>query len=237
MGDAPKVLVVDDDEFVYLAVSHIFEKIGYEVLSASNGRLALTLAEKHLPRCIFLDIQMPGMDGYEVCSRIRSTPSTAQTPVIFVSAKDVSKGFDQEIAAGGNFFVSKPFMPDDLAVDLYYLNELNFNPTRPEVAKLRVAKPLARKESPPAAKAPAAPPPETTEALSHEESELRQKARGDGLDRDSGEQELRDLRLLMLSNSYRLSGLIRILEAKGIIRKDEVDNVLRSIVDQETAHK
>lgn len=233
-----KVLVVDDDEFVYLAVSTIFEKIGYQVISATHGKEALRLADAEVPRCIFLDIQMPGMNGHEVCAGIRSNPKTQSIPVIFVSAKDVSKGFDEEIAAGGDFFVSKPFMPNDLAVDLYFLNEIEFKPKRPDLAKLRVTKALPKTESsqaPTSSTPQAAPPIDTTakEAAATSLEDIRSRAREE-YKKESGDLgEIKDLRFLMLSTSYRLSALIRILEEKGILREGDVDRTLRSIMQQE----
>lgn len=233
-----KVLVVDDDEFVYLAVSTIFEKIGYQVISATNGKEALRLADAEIPRCIFLDIQMPGMNGHEVCAGIRSNPKTQSIPVIFVSAKDISKGFGEEIAAGGDFFVSKPFMPNDLAVDLYFLNEIDFKPKRPDVAKLRVTKALPKPESSPAPapSAPtAAPPSDTTakEAAATSLEDVRSRAREEYRKEGGDLGEIKDLRFLMLSTSYRLSALIRILEEKGILREGDVERTLRSIMQKE----
>ncbi len=234
-----KVLVVDDDEFVYLAVSTIFEKIGYQVIAATNGKEALRLADAEVPRCIFLDIQMPGMNGHEVCAGIRSNPKTQPIPVIFVSAKDVSKGFDEEIAAGGDFFVSKPFMPNDLAVDLYFLNEIEFKPKRPDLAKLRVTKALPKHDissvSAPIAP-PAAPPADMTlakDAAATSLEDVRSRARDEYKKEGADLGEIKDLRFLMLSTSYRLSALIRILEEKGILREGDVDRTLRSIMQQE----
>lgn len=232
-----RVLVVDDDEFVYLAVSTIFDKIGYQVVSANNGTEALRLVEAETPRCVFLDIQMPGMDGHEVCSNIRANPRTKDIPVIFVSAKDVSMGFDEEIAAGGNFFVAKPFMPNDLAVDLYFLNELNFKPSRPDLSRLRVTRALPQREtaSPAASPSHSAPVADktATEAVATPVEQVRNRAR-DEYQKDGADLgDVKELRLLMLSTSYRLSALIRLLEDKGIIRDGDVERTLRSIMQQE----
>lgn len=246
-----KVLVVDDDKFVYLAVSTIFEKIGYDVLEANNGRDALRLAEEHVPRCIFLDIQMPGMDGYEVCSRIRQNPKTRDVPVIFVSARESTGGFDREVEAGGNFFVPKPFQPNDLGVDLYFLNELDFQPSAQDLPRLRVARKLEDKKPDSTDSSPvdpaSTPAPESSgesggvgeavEEIAGSVEEIKERAKEEYQKEDVDLEAIRELRLLMLGTSYRLAALIRLLEEKGVLRDGEVDQALQSIMNQDHALK
>jgi len=78
----------------------------YTIKAAVNGPMALKIAEKQPPDLILLDIQMPGMDGYEVCRRLKADPATSAIPVIFLTGES---GVESEVAeAGGSDYVTKP---------------------------------------------------------------------------------------------------------------------------------
>ena len=84
----------------------------YTVKAAVNGPMALKIAEKQPPDLILLDIQMPGIDGYEVCRRLKADPATSAIPVIFLTGEG---GVESEVAeAGGNDYVTKPVEPGAL---------------------------------------------------------------------------------------------------------------------------
>jgi CheY-like chemotaxis protein len=137
------IVVCDDEEYVYLTVQMIMEKMGYTVYAAKDGEAALELAQKHQPMIMFQDIQMPGIDGFEVCRRIRKNTATAHIPLIFVSAMKFSEVLQTMLEVKADYFVAKPFQPNDLATDLYFLAESNFKPDLPSLARLRIAKSLA----------------------------------------------------------------------------------------------
>jgi putative two-component system response regulator len=81
----------------------------YTVKAAVNGPMALKIAAKQPPDLILLDIQMPGMDGYEVCRRLKTDPATSAIPVIFLTGEN---GVESEVAAaGGSDYVTKPVDP------------------------------------------------------------------------------------------------------------------------------
>jgi len=81
----------------------------YTIKAAVNGPMALKIAEKQPPDLILLDIQMPGMDGYEVCRRLKADPATSAIPVIFLTGES---GVESEVAeAGGSDYVTKPVDP------------------------------------------------------------------------------------------------------------------------------
>lgn len=105
---AQRVLVVDDNEDVRFAASHILRTHGFQVESAADGRQALDMIEKSPPDAVVLDIMMPGMSGYEVLQYIRRSATTARIPVILVSAKsedsDVLKGYEYE----ADYYLPKP---------------------------------------------------------------------------------------------------------------------------------
>jgi len=106
-----KILIVDDEK-VNIDVLVGLLKPYYQTVSAKNGEQAIKrLTKKPLPDLILLDIMMPGMNGYEVCRKIKSDPSCRDIPVIFITVKDdeqdEAKGFD----AGAADYITKPFRP------------------------------------------------------------------------------------------------------------------------------
>ena len=108
----PSVLVVDDDMRVLRMMQRILELEGYQVLTASNGNVALDVFAEKTPDLVLLDIMMPIMDGYAVCHHIREF---SQLPIIMVTAKgndeEKLKGFD----AGADDYLTKPFSSAELA--------------------------------------------------------------------------------------------------------------------------
>ena len=103
------ILAVDDDEPVLRSVKRVLENAGFTVSTAANGQDALKMIARERPDLVVLDIIMPGLDGLEVCRRIRADPYIAKLPILFLTAKgrpnDVAQGLD----AGGDDFLTKPF--------------------------------------------------------------------------------------------------------------------------------
>ncbi len=104
-------ILIVDDEPANLATLQAILRDDYRLVFARSGQEALAVAEAHSPRLILLDIQMPGMDGYEVCRRIKTNPITRLTPVIFVTS--LSSDFQEELGfeAGCVDYLSKPVIP------------------------------------------------------------------------------------------------------------------------------
>jgi len=110
-----ELLVVDDDELNREIYRRNLESAGYEVTVAASGEAALQRLEEAIPDLIILDVHMPGMDGFEVCRRIRSQSELADVPILFVTAKyhdDVSMA--QGLALGANDYLAKPFNAAEL---------------------------------------------------------------------------------------------------------------------------
>ena len=102
-----KILVADDEQEIRNLLDHFLKGQGYEVVLASDGNQALKLAAEENPQVIILDIKMPGLDGLEVCKRLKEKEQTKLIPVIVIT------GFgDNKMAAlniGADDFVNKPF--------------------------------------------------------------------------------------------------------------------------------
>ncbi|WP_114859068.1 diguanylate cyclase [Azospirillum brasilense] len=111
MTDArPKILVVDDIPSNVHVLSRIL-KDDNDIYFATDGSKALELAQSRLPDLVLLDIMMPGMDGYEVCSRLKADPITRDIPVIFISAKSEVEDETYGLEVGAIDFISKPISP------------------------------------------------------------------------------------------------------------------------------
>jgi PAS domain S-box-containing protein len=104
----PMVMVVDDTPAMIRLMQTILEPAGYEVITAADGPAALQLVESLRPDLILLDVVMPGMDGYAVCDRLKSTEMTRAIPIIFVTASDDADAEARGLAMGAVDFVSKP---------------------------------------------------------------------------------------------------------------------------------
>lgn len=104
---AEKILVVDDEPGVRGFLRDLLAEEGYEVVLASDGEEALGLAELENPEVILLDINMPGIDGIEVCKRLKAREETRYIPIIIITALD-DRGFLAYLE-GADDFVTKPF--------------------------------------------------------------------------------------------------------------------------------
>ncbi len=103
------ILVVDDTRYNLQILSIMLANQGYAVLEATNGIDAIDLARTHIPSLILLDIKMPEMDGYQVCSNLKNNPSTQQIPIIFISAIENVEEKIEAFTVGGIDFINKPF--------------------------------------------------------------------------------------------------------------------------------
>ena len=113
-----KILIVDDTPHNIDVLSATLADEQCELMAATSGARALELAARGRPDLVLLDVMMPGMDGFEVCRRLKADPATAELPVIFVTARtdDVSLGF----AAGGSDYISKPINADEVRARVHY---------------------------------------------------------------------------------------------------------------------
>ena len=110
-----KILVVDDDRNVLFLVSELLARDNYEVIQASDGLTALSQIRELLPDLAVLDVMMPGLDGFELCRRIKNDPLTMDIKVIMVTAKTSGKDIETGISAGADHYITKPFKIAELS--------------------------------------------------------------------------------------------------------------------------
>jgi putative two-component system response regulator len=109
-----KILIVDDETATRAALEMLLHREGFEVRDASSGEAALAECAAFRPDLILLDILMPGIDGFEVCRRIKATPETRLTPVVLITGLSETEDRIKGINAGADDFLSKPIDLNEL---------------------------------------------------------------------------------------------------------------------------
>jgi signal transduction histidine kinase len=115
-GGRPRILVVDDNEANRALAQATLEQEDYDIDLATNGEEALAAFRERPADCVLLDVKMPGMNGFEVCSKLRELPEGADTPVVFLTALRDVETFDAALKAGGDDYLTKPVRPTELAL-------------------------------------------------------------------------------------------------------------------------
>ena len=108
------ILVVEDQEDNRRILRDLLTNGGYEVIEALTGEDGVSAAETHRPDLILMDIQLPGLDGYEATRRIKAIPDLRGTPIIVVTSYALSGDDAKAFEAGCDAYVSKPFSPREL---------------------------------------------------------------------------------------------------------------------------
>jgi len=110
-----KILIVDDDPNIALLIQMtLTKKSSYETEIAHSGEQALAMIENASPDLVLLDIMMPGIDGFEVCRRIKENEKTRLIPVIMITAKREMGDKVHGMGVGANDYITKPFNPEEL---------------------------------------------------------------------------------------------------------------------------
>ena len=108
------ILVVEDQEDNRRIMRDLLNSAGYEVIEAVTGEEGVAAAETHRPDLILMDIQLPGLDGYEATRQIKANPDLEHIPIIVVTSYALSGDDVKAFEAGCNAYVSKPFSPREL---------------------------------------------------------------------------------------------------------------------------
>src|SRR5512139_449251 len=108
--ESPLILVADDERYAQQLLQHVLEREGYRTATANDGQMAIDKAEAIHPDLILMDIQMPGIDGFEAVQKIRGNPHTERIPIIVVTAAarepgDAARG----IGLGADDYLRKPY--------------------------------------------------------------------------------------------------------------------------------
>jgi two-component system alkaline phosphatase synthesis response regulator PhoP len=106
-----KILIVDDEEDVLELVRYNLDKNGYRVETATTGEEALNKARAKLPDLIILDLMLPGIDGLEVCKKLKNDPKTQNIPIIMLTAKGEEGDIVTGLEVGADDYITKPFSP------------------------------------------------------------------------------------------------------------------------------
>lgn len=117
----PKILVIDDDPSIRSLVSDVLEVEGYQVRACEDGFAGLRAIEADRPDCVVLDVMMPGMDGHAVLQRIRAADGGPDLPVVMLTAAADDAQAWRAWTEGVDYFLAKPFDPDELLRYLDYL--------------------------------------------------------------------------------------------------------------------
>jgi len=106
-----KILVVDDERNIRNILDFSLGAEGYQVIAASDGNEALTLAQSEHPDLIILDVMMPQSDGFEVCRQLKKLTNTASIPVIMLTAKNSKDDRQRGQEVNADAYITKPFSP------------------------------------------------------------------------------------------------------------------------------
>lgn len=117
------ILIVEDDPDSAELMAQILEIDGYRVQKASSGLQALSKVTESPVDLVLLDVMLPGVDGFEVCHRLRESPETAKVPIVMVSAKGRREDVETGLRVGANAYMTKPLSRVDLLATVKKLLE------------------------------------------------------------------------------------------------------------------
>ena len=109
------VLIVDDDEFIRKLIATTLEDVArLEIHEAADGHEAVELARRERPKLVFLDVDMPGLNGIDACRRLREDDATSDATIVILTAANEDRVEALAEEAGADLFLTKPFSPLDL---------------------------------------------------------------------------------------------------------------------------
>lgn len=120
---AKRILIIEDDPIALELIEYTLQQEGYETLTAPNGVEGLAKARDEKLDLVVLDVMLPGLDGFEVCHRLRAEPETARLPILMLSAKAREVDVDTGRRMGADIYLTKPLDPSALVVQVGTLLE------------------------------------------------------------------------------------------------------------------
>ena len=109
-----KILVVDDEPNIVRSLTFVLNKGGYDVSIAGDGVEAMSMIRESKPNILILDVMMPNMSGYDVCSEIKSDPELRDIHVVMLTAKGQVGDREAALSQGADEYISKPFSPIEI---------------------------------------------------------------------------------------------------------------------------
>ena len=109
-----RILIVEDQEDNRVIMRDVLSTAGYDLIEALNGEDGVKLAQSERPDLILMDIQLPGLDGYEATRRIKADPTLSAIPIIAVTSYALTGDEEKALAAGCSAYVAKPYSPLEL---------------------------------------------------------------------------------------------------------------------------
>lgn len=119
-----RVLLIEDNEQNRYLLTFLMTGCGYQVETASDGRRGIAMAREWVPDLILLDIQLPGMDGYEAALALRQLPALDRTPIIAVTSYAMVGDREKALASGCDGYIEKPIDPDTFVAEVESLCSL-----------------------------------------------------------------------------------------------------------------
>jgi two-component system alkaline phosphatase synthesis response regulator PhoP len=115
---ALKILVVDDEPYMHRLLQHHFNRAGYSMISANNGREAIAMAASEKPDLVVMDVMMADMDGLTALKQLKKDDATKNIPVIMITANAHHITRQESEVSGATLFLTKPFSPTQLLVEI-----------------------------------------------------------------------------------------------------------------------
>ena len=109
-----KVLIIEDDPATSRLVEYSLRHAGYQVIRAANGLEGIRMARSEAPDLVILDVMLPGLDGYEICHRLKADAATARLPILMFSAKAQEIDRNTGLKVGADEYLTKPAAPADI---------------------------------------------------------------------------------------------------------------------------
>ena len=115
---AKKILIVEDNEKNMYLMNFILTKKGYEVVKAETGEKGVETAIKERPDLVLMDIQLPGIDGFEATKQIRGSDANGEIPIVAITSYAMAGDKERVLAAGCNGYIEKPINPDTFVAEI-----------------------------------------------------------------------------------------------------------------------
>jgi DNA-binding response OmpR family regulator len=116
-----RILIIEDSDAIRRMIEALVSGRGHQVEAVSTGPKGLEAALANPPDAILLDLNLPGLHGFEVCERLRANPATQATPILIISATSDDDAKDRALKAGANAYYTKPFSPMALLKEIEQL--------------------------------------------------------------------------------------------------------------------